>query len=97
MRTLLTKTERDGMKKGKMKFEFDDGCPIRSSWEMISCHITRRTVIANIYLSGKFSTRQIMRVSGHKIEETFLKYVRLSLDDKAEEVVNVVPDGYFRM
>ena len=78
-----------------MKFEFEDGCPIRSSWEMISCHITRRTVIANIYLSGKFSTRQIMRVSGHKKEETFLKYVRLSLDDKAEDVSNTASDGLF--
>ena len=78
MITLLTKTERDGMKKGKMKFEFDEeGYPIKSRWEMISCHTTRRTAITNLYLTGKFSNRQIMSFSGHKKEETFLKYISL--------------------
>lgn len=96
MRTLLTKTERDGMKKGKMKFEFDEeGYPIKSRWEMISCHTTRRTAVTNMYLSGKFSTRQIMSVSGHKKEETFLKYIRLSLDEKADDVANAASDGLF--
>ena len=81
LRTLLTKTERDGIKSGKLKFEYDtEGYPIKPRYELISCHKARRTAITNIYLSGKISTIQIMSVSGHKKEETFLKYIRLSLD-----------------
>ena len=67
MRTLLTKTERDGMKSGKMTFEFgSEGYPIKPRYELISFLTARRTAITNIYLSGKFYTRQIMSVSGHK-------------------------------
>ena len=96
MRTLLTKTERDGMKSGKMTFEFDsEGYPIKPRYELISCHTARRTAVTNMYLSGKFSTRQIMTISGHKKEETFLKYIRLSLDEKADDVVDAAYDGLF--
>ena len=48
-----------------------------------------------MYLSGQFTPRQIMSVSGHVKEETFLKYVRLSLDERADEVVNAAADGLF--
>ena len=96
MRTLLTKTERDGMNSGKLDFEYDrEGFPIKSKYELISCHTARRTAVTNMYLSGKFSTRQIMSVSGHKKETTFLKYIRLSLDEKADDVANAASDGLF--
>ena len=48
-----------------------------------------------MYLSRKFSARQIMNISGHKKEETFLKYIRLSLDEKADDVVDAAYDGLF--
>lgn len=95
-RTLLTKTERELLDKGKRVFEFDDeGYPIKPRWELVCCHTARRTAITNMYLSGKFSTRQIMSVSGHKKEETFLKYIRLSLDEKADDVASAAFDGLF--
>ena len=94
MRTLLTKTERDGMKSGKMTFEFDsEGIAVKPRYELISYHTARRTAITNMYLSGKFTTRQIMNISCHKKEETFLKYIRLSLDEKADDVVDAAADG----
>ena len=48
-------------------------------------------------LSRKFSTRQIMSVSGHKKEETFLKYIRLSLDEKADDVADAASNGLFKV
>ena len=36
-----------------------------------------------------------MRESVHKKEETFLKYIRLTLDDKADDVANAASDGLF--
>ena len=96
LRTLLTKTERDGKKAKRLKFEYDDeGHVVKHKWELISCHTARRTAITNMYLSGKFSTRQIMSVSGHKKEETFMKYIRLTLDEKADDVANAASDGLF--
>ena len=96
LRTLLTKTERDGEKAGKLKFEYDkEGYPIKPKYELITSHCGRRTLVTNMYLSGKFSARQIMSVSGHKKEETFLKYIRLSLDEKADDVADAASDGLF--
>ena len=97
MRTLLTKTEREAMEAGKKKYEFDEeGYVIRPRWDIIFCHTARRTAITNMYLSGKYTNiRQIMSISGHKKEETFMRYVRLSPDEKADEIANIATDGLF--
>lgn len=96
LRTLLTKTERDGMKSGKLKFTFDkQGYPIKPKYELISCHTARRSAITNMNHSGKFSIGLIMNVSGHKKEETCRKYIRTSPDEKADEVANAAADGLF--
>ncbi|MBD5315515.1 MAG: tyrosine-type recombinase/integrase [Bacteroides sp.] len=96
VRTLLTKTEREGMEKGRLTFEFDDeGYPVKPRYELVACHTARRTAITNMYLSQKFTTQQMMSVSGHKKEDTFKKYVRLSNDEKADEVARAAVDGLF--
>lgn len=68
---------------------------ILSNLVMSLYHTARRSAITNMHLSGKFSTRQIMSVSGHKKEETFNKYIRLSLDEKADDVARAAYDGLF--
>lgn len=96
IRTLLTKTEQRGEKKGSLVFEYDsEGYAIKPKWQLITCHTARRTAITNMYASGKFTPQQIMTVSGHKKEETFRKYLRLSLDEKADNVASVAVDGLF--
>lgn len=96
LRTLLTKTELKGVAAGRLKFEQDSaGCYVKPRWALVACHTARRTAITNMYLSGQFTPRQIMSVSGHKKEETFIKYIRLSLDEKADEVANAACDGLF--
>ena len=88
--------EREGLENGKLKFEFDEsGRVVKPRWELGTCHTARRTCITNMYLSGIYKTRQIMNVSGHKKEETFMKYIRLSLDEKADEVASLAVDGLF--
>ena len=96
VRTNLIKTEREAEKEGRMKFDYDEsGYVIKPRWELVVCHSVRRTCLTNMYLSGKYSTRQMMSVSGHKKEETFLKYIRLSLDEKADDVASAAVDGLF--
>lgn len=48
-----------------------------------------------MYLSGKYTTPQIMSVSGHHNEDVFWEYVKLSLDEKAEQLFLSSADGMF--
>ena len=90
-RTILTvlekKIEKEYREKGLEHFEYDEeGHPIKARWEMVSLHTARRTFITNVYLSGKFSIEFMMKLSGHKKYDTFKKYVRLSLDEYADDI-----------
>ena len=59
-------------KEGRMKFDYDEnGYVIKPHWELVVCHSVRRTCLTNVYLSGKYSTGQIMSVSGHKKRKLF--------------------------
>ena len=90
-RTILTVPEKilekESRKKGIEPFEYDeDGYPVKARWEMVSLHTARRTFITNVYLSGKFSVEFMMKLSGHTKYDTFKKYVRLSLDEYADDI-----------
>ena len=95
-RTILTLQEKRAEQSGKCKFERDNqGNVIKSKWQMIATHTARRTGITLMYLSKKYSIPQMMSVSGHKDERTFMDYVKLSLDEKAEELFMLSADGMF--
>lgn len=99
-RTILTlpekRMEQAARKKGNELFDYDEqGYPIKARWEMVSLHTTRRTFITNVYLSGKFSIEFMMKLSGHKKYETFKKYVRLSLDEYADDIAKSADHGLF--
>ena len=99
-RTMLTLLERrieaKARKKGIEPFEYDpEGYPIKQRWEMVSLHTARRTFITNVYLSGKFSIEFMMKLSGHKKYETFKKYVRLSLDEYADDIAKSADNCLF--
>lgn len=95
-RTLLKLQEQRAEESGKKTFERDmQGHVIKPKWQMIATHTARRTAITNMFLSRKYTIQQMMSVSGHKDERTFMEYVKLSLDEKAEELFKVSADGMF--
>lgn len=99
-RTVLTLKERQAeekaRKEGRELFEYDvQGCPLKPRYDLVSSHTARRSCITNMYLSKKFSVLQMMSISGHKTEAMFYKYVKLSLDEKADNVASVACDGLF--
>lgn len=99
-RTKLNKKEilreEVARKSGKEIFEYDEqGFPVKPKWELVSSHTARRTAITNMYLSGNYSTQQMMSVSGHRKENTFKNYIKLSLDEFADDLVSVSADGLF--
>lgn len=48
-----------------------------------------------MYLSQKFSVEFMMKLSGHKKYDTFKKYVRLSLDEYAEDIAKSADNCLF--
>ena len=54
-------------------------------WECVSSHTARRSFATNYYLQG-FPTIDLMKVTGHKTERAFLKYIRVSKLDTAKRL-----------
>lgn len=52
---------------------------------LISSHTARRSFATNFYLQG-FPTIDLMKVTGHKTERSFLKYIRVSKLDTAKRL-----------
>ena len=95
-KTLLKKQEKLAEERGQCTFERDGQKNVlKPRWQLISTHTARRSAITNMYLSGKYTTPQIMSVSGHHNEDVFWEYVKLSLDEKAEQVFLSSADGMF--
>jgi len=54
-------------------------------WELVSSHTGRRSAATNMYLAG-IRPLQIRLITGHKTEESFLKYIRISKQYNADLV-----------
>ncbi len=53
--------------------------------ECISSHTARRSFATNLYLAG-FPVLDIMKITGHKTEKAFLKYIKVSKLDTAKRL-----------
>lgn len=52
-------------------------------YELITTHTARRSFATNLFKSG-FPAISIMKITGHKTEKSFLRYIRLSNDEHAK-------------
>lgn len=93
VKTILTKQERIAEENNSKTFRYDDDRnAVKYKWELISTHTGRRTCATNMYLSKKYDIREMMLVTGHKKVETFMKYIKLSLDEEAHKLA-ISSDG----
>lgn len=60
-----------------------------SYYECVTSHTARRSGITNMYLSHKFTIVQMMHVSGHKTQKTFMDYIKLSSEEIADEIAAI--------
>jgi integrase len=58
----------------------------RPKWEMMESHTARRSFCTNVYLK-KMSIQDIMHFSGHKTEKEFLKYIRITSDERTRHIL----------
>jgi len=59
--------------------------PEKQLWELIASHTARRSFATNYYLQG-FPTIDLMKITGHTTERSFLKYIRISKLDTAKRL-----------
>lgn len=52
-------------------------------WEIVSSHTARRTGLTNMYKAG-IPTYRCMMISGHKTEQVFLTYLRITQQENAQ-------------
>lgn len=74
----------------KITFSFTKGGKLETTtkekWELIASHTARRSAATNLYLTGRMKTLEIMKLTGHKTEQNFFKYIRLTNDDTARSI-----------
>lgn len=56
-------------------------------WTLISSHTARRTAATNMY-KANIDTIAIMKITGHKREANFMKYIRVSEMESAQKIAN---------
>lgn len=54
-------------------------------FECVTSHTARRSFATNLYLDG-FPTIEIMKITGHKTEKSFMKYIKVSKLDAAKRL-----------
>ncbi len=55
--------------------------------ELVTVHTARRSFATNAYLAN-VPTISIMKITGHKTEKAFLKYIKISQEDNANKLLN---------
>lgn len=85
--TRLTMKQKEALKKEGKEAETDlNGNVIVPRYACVTSHTARRTGITNMYLSHKYTMLQMMHVSGHKTQKTFMDYIKLSSEEIADEI-----------
>lgn len=62
-------------------------------WQCVSSHTCRRSFATNYYLQG-FPTIDLMKVTTHKTERSFLKYIRVSKLDTAKRMAAHIKENW---
>ena len=78
----LTKQQREARRRQGLPETMTE---VRPRYECVTSHTARRTGITNMYLSHRYTSLQMMQISGHKTERIFRRYIKLTAEEIAEE------------
>ena len=59
---------------------------IYKKYELITTHTARRSFATNAYLAD-IPTISIMKITGHRTEKSFMKYIKMSQEDNANKLI----------
>jgi len=67
-------------------------CVTLHKWQLVSTHTARRTFVTNMYIKG-IPINLIMKLTGHKSEKAFMKYLRISITENAKILATIWQDN----
>lgn len=89
-RNLKVLGERAGLD-DRVELERTEGGVRKREWrlkyELIQTHTARRSFCTNAYLKG-LDTLDIMAISGHKTESNFLRYIKVTREQRAKRIAS---------
>lgn len=72
--------EKINMTKTSGRLSFDH---TPEKWELVTVHTARRSFCTNMFLAG-VPTLSIMKISAHRTERAFMKYIKVTQEQNAE-------------
>lgn len=78
---ITEKNEVSYVENGEKKTYLVDKC------DLVKTHTARRSGATNMYLTG-IPTIAIMKITGHKTEKKFMKYIKITEEQTAMELMN---------
>ena len=91
MNKYLKEIGEDAKIKGKIQVSITKGGELKKNvhdkFKLISTHTARRSFASNCYLAG-IPAITIMKITGHKTESSFLRYIRISQEENANKLLN---------
>lgn len=60
---------------------------VLKKYELITTHVARRSFATNLYLADVPSIT-IMKITGHRTEKSFLRYIRITQEENANKLLN---------
>lgn len=70
--------------------KFEGGVKVTKTlpkYELISTHTARRSGATNMYLAG-IPALSIMKITGHKTEKAFMRYIQMTQEDNANKLID---------
>lgn len=70
--------------------KFEGGVKVTKTmpkYELISTHTARRSGATNMYLAG-IQAISIMKITGHKTEKAFMRYIQMTQEDNANKLID---------
>lgn len=65
----------------------------KERWQLISSHTARRSGATNLYNTGRLRIQDLMQITGHKTEKSFMRYIKVTKEEMANQVAG---DNYFK-
>jgi integrase len=91
MNEYLKEIGEDAKIKGKIQVTITKGGELKKiakdKSKLISTHTARRSFASNCYLAG-IPAITIMKITGHKTESSFLRYIRISQEENANKLLD---------
>lgn len=59
----------------------------KKKWELVTTHTARRSFATNAFLTGDIPTLSIRKITGHKTEKAFMRYIQMNEEDNANKLI----------